>query len=330
MKHKNTHNSILFFCIILIITAILSGCGNTTPETGFKMCFDTIISISLYDQHTSDDLLDNTLDLCSEYELIFSRTNPDSELYRLNQSIHSNEQNIPVSDMLFDCIKSGYEYTILSDNALNIALGNVISLWNFRDQQKNIPDYELIKQALSHSDISDLILNDDGTISCNDTELSLDLGALAKGYIGNELREYLIDNGCKNAIISLAGNVICIGDNNNAGYEIGIQKPFGKQGELITSVNVKDTCVVTSGTYERCFEKDGIIYHHILDSKTGFPVESDLTSVTIICDDSLKADILSTTILSMGKEKGTAYLSSFPDVSAILITKDNELIYVNR
>lgn len=324
MKCWNIKTYILIFMTALVF---LTGCGQKIPQTGYRMCFDTIVSITIYDDKYTD-LLNDLLSECDKYELIFSKTNPNSELYKLNTSISNGCNSIQISPILYDAISIGKHYSY--DNALNIGLGSTISLWDFKSDSKNIPDDSLIKEALLHTDISSISLSDDYTISSTDSKLSIDLGAIAKGYIGNELRKSIISSGCENAIVSLAGNVILIGDNYGKGYEVGIQKPFGKQGELITTVHASNTCVVTSGIYERCFTKNDKLYHHIIDPQTGYPVDNELSSVTIICEDSLKADILSTYVLALGKEKGTKYLSSQKDVSAILITKDNEIFEINR
>ena len=132
----------------------------------------------------------------------------------------------------------------------------------------------------------------------------------------------------KHALINLGGNVLALGTKlDGSDYNIGIQKPFDESGEPITSVKISDQSVVTSGIYQRYFQQDGKLYHHILDPKTGYPCENSLYSVSIITDSSLTADALSTTCFLLGYEKGMELINQLDDTDAIFITNDNEIHY---
>lgn len=157
-------------------------------------------------------------------------------------------------------------------------------------------------------------------------QAGIDLGAIAKGYIADQVKTYLKKQGIKHAIINLGGNVDVIGTKpDGSKYNIGIQKPFDESGEAITSVQLKDQTVVTSGIYERYFKKNGKLYHHILDPRTGYPCENNLYSVSIITDSSTKADALSTTCFLLGYEKGMELIQSMDGVEAIFITDDEKV-----
>ena len=156
----------------------------------------------------------------------------------------------------------------------------------------------------------------------------LDLGAIAKGYIADKLKEYLVENGVEHALINLGGNILIIGDKpDGSKYNIGIQKPFDQTGQPITSVKVSDTSLVTTGIYERCFEKDDTLYHHILDPATGYPCQNNLYSVTIVTKSSVMADALSTTCFLLGLKDGMELINSLEGVEALFITDDYELHY---
>jgi thiamine biosynthesis lipoprotein len=157
--------------------------------------------------------------------------------------------------------------------------------------------------------------------------MGIDLGAIAKGYIADKIKEYLISNDVNSALIYLGGNVLCIGEKDTGAFKIGIEKPFDADGNPAAVVSVSDTSIVTSGTYERYFEKDGNFYHHILDKNTGYPIENDLTAVTIITPVSADADALSTTCFSLGLEKGMELLESLDYADGFFITKDEECHY---
>ena len=195
-----------------------------------------------------------------------------------------------------------------------------------------MPEDAAIKEALSHVSYdtirfgagtsSETALPVYNTVTLNDPQAAIDLGFIAKGYIADKLKEYLLSRGVESACISLGGNVITIGEKpDGSPFRIGIQEPFSADGTSIGTIDIQDLSVVTSGIYERCFYEDDILYHHILDTATGYPVENELASVTIICDSSTKADALSTSCLCMGLENGRQYLDR-AKVEYLLITKD--------
>ena len=140
------------------------------------------------------------------------------------------------------------------------------------------------------------------------------------------MKEFLIAEGVENAIIDLGGNILCIGERpDGEAFRVGIQKPFAKRSETIAVAEIRNRSVVSSGIYERCFEKDGILYHHILDPKSGYPYENDLVSVTILSEQSVDGDALSTTCFALGLEKGMELIDTLEDVQAVFITEDGEL-----
>jgi thiamine biosynthesis lipoprotein len=157
--------------------------------------------------------------------------------------------------------------------------------------------------------------------------MAIDLGAIAKGYAADEAVAVLRANGVESAFVNLGGNVYVIGAKpDNSPWRIGIRDPFAQEANSFVGViSATDTSVVTSGTYERYFVKDGVTYHHILDPKTGYPAESDLASVTIISPESIVADAVSTSTFLIGKEAGKALIESLPNVEAVLVDKDRNV-----
>ena len=159
-------------------------------------------------------------------------------------------------------------------------------------------------------------------------DMGLDLGAVAKGYIADRIKDFLVEKGIKSGIINLGGNVLCIGGRTDGTpFKIGIQKPFADRSETLCTVDISDKSVVSSGIYERCFELDGQFYHHILDPSTGYPYDNGLVSVTIISDKSVDGDGLSTTCFALGLEKGLELINSLENVEAIFITENYQIHY---
>ena len=194
-----------------------------------------------------------------------------------------------------------------------------------------------IKEALKHVGDDKLSYDDNSlTVTLLDPLARVDLGAVAKGYIADRMKEYLLDNGINNGIIALGGNLLLLGakptkssgESMSSPYNIGIQKPFAKGGaNVITSIKVSNTSVVTSGNYQRYFTKDDKLYHHIIDLTTGYPADSRLNSVTVICPSSVDADMLSTICFLLGEEKGVELIESLKDTGAIFVSEKNEVLY---
>jgi len=310
--------------VLFIIILLLCGCSITKKEplsrTGFH--FDTIITITLYDSK-DDKILNTCFDYCKEFENLVSRTVKSSDISMVN---HANGQPVEVSDTTIELLKKGIKFGELTDGAFDITIAPLSELWDFKNNPGNIPSESEIIEALSHVNYKNIVI-EGNTVTLTDPEAAIDLGGIAKGYMADQLKEYLLNEGVTSAIINLGGNVLTIGAKpNGTSFNIGIQKPFDEQNETITSVQVKDSSVVTSGSYERYFEVNNTIYHHILNTDTGYPCDNELLSVTILSEESVDGDALSTTCFALGLEKGRKLIESLEDMDAIFVTDDYEII----
>ncbi|MBO4987387.1 MAG: FAD:protein FMN transferase [Lachnospiraceae bacterium] len=302
--------------------------SQNEPITVTDYKLNTYVTVTIYDS-TDTALLDECIALCDKYEMIFSRTNPESELYKLNHGMlkQSADGYYTVSDELYEVISVGKKYSELSDDAFCIAMEPLTSIWNFTDGMNMVPDNAHIDTVLPFLKSEDVHLRAPNEVAFVNKGMGIDLGAIAKGYIADKMKEYLISKGVNSALIYLGGNVLCIGEKETGAFKIGIEKPFDVDGDPAAVVSISDTSVVTSGTYERYFKKDGEFYHHILDKNTGYPIENGLTAVTIISSSSTDADALSTTCFSLGLEKGMELLESLDDADGFFITDDREYHY---
>jgi len=320
---------ILTCFLFLMSTASCASKDIKTPISKTEFYFDTIVSVQIYDKK-QDYLLDECMNLCEKYENIFSKTAPESELYQLNaRKLPKNpDGSFTISPELYEVIKQGLAYTEKSDGSFSITLGKVTALWDFSGSTTpTLPEKRKIKDAISHTDSKNITLEDNNRIFIYDDALILDLGGIAKGYIADRLKEYLISEGVNSAIIDLGGNLLCIGQKGNHPFHIGIQRPFADRSETIATMQIQNKSVVSSGIYERFFESEGQLYHHIINPQTGYPYENDLIAVTIVADTSIQADALSTLTFSLGYEKGLEFIESQPDADAVFIKTDGSIHY---
>ena len=289
--------------------------------TAANFFFDTVISLRITADENGQELLNHCMDMCRNYEHIFSRTDESSELYAVN---HRDTDTVEVSDELAYLIGVGLEYYEISEKKFDITVAPLSDLWDFKSPDASIPDAEDIAKEAAKVDASKVHL-DGNTLSFDSRDTMIDLGALVKGYAADEMAAYLKSEGVSSGLINLGGNVLTIGSKPDGSmWRIGIRKPFDSDA-IIDTVEVSDQTVVSSGVYERYFEQDGVIYHHILDPDTGYPIENGIWGDSIICSSSLQGDALSTTCLALGVEKASELIESLDGVEAVFINDRLEL-----
>ena len=346
----------LILCTALVCPMLLfTGCQNAAdtdtaagkePISISSIKLNTAVQVTIYDSQDKS-LLDDCLALCDKYELIFSRTDEESELYKLNHRISdsavSNQttetQPTPyqingttntwhISEDLAALLSEGLSITKESDGAFDIAIAPLTSLWDFTAEDPKVPDDADIQNALPQCS-SDGVTIDGQDITLPSDDIQFDVGAIAKGYIADRLKDFLVKKGVNSAIINLGGNVLCIGSKpDGTPFKVGIQKPFADRNETEAIMDITGKSVVSSGIYERCFKQDEKLYHHILNPKTGYPYDNGLISVTIISDQSVDGDALSTTCFALGLDEGLKFAEK-KGVQAVFITEDYELHYTD-
>ena len=315
----------LCLLLALALAAVLLGCSGQTakqPDRVSKttLALNTAVTVTLFGTEDSS-LIDDCFELCRKYELVFSRTDEHSELYRLNAS-----GSMEVSPELLDVIQTALSYCELSGGAFDITLGRISDEYAFTSDEHHVPTEAELRELMLSTGWEKIEL-DGSRVTLHDGAV-IDLGAIAKGYIADRLAEYLVENGQESAIIDLGGNIRCVGTKPDGSlFTVGIQYPFGEVKKSIASVKVDDLSVVTSGIYERSFEQDGILYHHILDPKTGRPCDNGLLAVSIISQKSVDGDALSTTCFVLGLDKGLELIESLDGIEAVFVTDDYALHY---
>ena len=337
----NFHRRIFQTGIVLLVFLLLlffsfeqqkkqsSGTDETAKapisDTAFKL--NTVVTVTLYDS-TDENLLAEAIDLCDKYENLFSRTRPTSELYQLNHGLLPQEDGFfCISPEMTELLTAALSYCEKSGGAFDITIGPVSALWDFTSEEKVVPSDAEISAALPLVDYRKVIVKEN-RVRFLQEGMQLDLGAIAKGYIADKIKEFLLEHGVTSAVINLGGNVLCVGEKPDGdAFEIGIQKPFAKRSETVSTIQVRDKSIVSSGIYERSFEKGGKFYHHLLNPKTGYPYDNSLVSVTILSEKSVDGDGLSTACFSLGLEEGMRFIEDLPDTEAVFITEDYKLHY---
>ena len=293
------------------------------PVSGQDYLFNTVVSISLYDG-SDRKLVSRCFEMGREYEKRFSKTIEGSEVWNLNHR-KPEESVFTISNDLSAMIGLALRMSEKTDGAYDITVEALSTLWNFSGGEERVPEEEAIRQAAAKAGWEKLSL-DGNTLVFHDPDVTIDLGSIAKGYIADRMKDYLVSEGVKSAIINLGGNILCIGSRpDGEPFRIGLQTPFEDHNTAFADLFIDGKSVVSSGIYERYFKKGGILYHHILDPKTGWPYENDLVAVTIVSDRSVDGDALSTACFSLGLEKGLALADSLDGVYAYFVTSEGEM-----
>lgn len=319
---------IAFFCLIL------SGCGNRGEKYEIiGNALDSQIKITIYSDNISDkdanEILENAMNLCVEYENLFSRTTDTTPIYLLNENKVLDVASLERGNEIKEVINKSFEFSELSDGLFDITIAPVVDLWgsfgNHVNTEHHVPAEEDLTNALKSVSYENIII--DGDIISLENNSKIDLGGIAKGYIADKIKEYLLSSNINSGLIYLGGNILTIGvKDDGEPFKLGLVRPFDSNNSYIGIIDVKDKSVVTSGIYERYFEKDGTIYHHILNPKTGMPENNGISAVTVISDKSVDGDGLTTTFFLMGIEKALEIANNMDGIDVLFILENDEIV----
>ena len=305
--------------LILSLMILCSGCGAEKElpklsEVGFYL--DTVIILTAY---TDDDqVLKDAMEECSRYEKLLSATIEGSDVWRIN---HADGQPVEVSDDTMEVLRCAVRIAELSGGAFDVTIAPVSSIWDFTSGEAVLPDAEKIARAAKLVDYTKLEL--EGNTVRLPAGMMIDPGGIAKGYIADSVKAWLMDKGVRHAILSFGGNVVGIGTKpDGSDWKVGIQDIDKATGEYMLVSRNNGGSTVTSGIYERGFDLDGVRYHHLLSTETGWPVQNELASVTIFSDSSMLGDALSTTAFVLGTEEGIRLIESLEGIEALFIARD--------
>lgn len=311
----------LLLCFLLLLSA--AGCSQE-EELPSKSNFllDTLVTITLYDD-SDPAVLELAFDEIARLEDLLSVEKEGSDLDRLAKA--AGKEWVEIAPETEEVLRQAKEYYTLSQGHFDVTAGPLIDLWGIHNGEGHYPTQEELTAVLPLISSDDLLV-EDGRAYLAREGMKANLGAIAKGYIADKVKELMVEQGVERAVLDLGRNVLLIGEKSeDAGFLIGVQDPSQEQGSYLATLQVSGKSIVTSGTYERYFTYEGKEYHHILDPFTGFPADNGLTSVTILSDSSVQGDALSTTCLLLGLEDGLALVESLDGVEALFITQDGTM-----
>ncbi len=314
MRSYRVAAALLGLVLALSMAACSSAEASKQSAVGFYL--DTVVMLTAYVDDAQ--VLNDALEECGRYEKLLSRTIEGSDVWRLN---HAGGRPVTVSSDTLEILDCARRVSALSGGAFDATIAPVSTLWDFTSGAAVLPDADALAEAAARVDYTRVeIAGDEVTLP---EDMMLDLGGIAKGYIADAIKGYLVGRGVESAVLSFGGNVVCIGlKPGGKPWKVGIQdidKPTGEY--MLVSKNFGGS-TVTSGIYERGFDLDGVRYHHILDPVTGWPVQNELASVTIFSDSSMWGDALATAAFALGTGEGTALIEGIEGVEAVFIARD--------
>lgn len=312
---------------------ICAGCSMVgerhEPYTARDFMLDTDIMITIEDKQAAKVCAD-VFQRITEIEKKMTLFSDNSEIAMINAQ--SGIKAVEVSADTHYVLARAVAISELTRGSFDPTIGPLVQLWDFGSNQARVPGATDIQEVLKLVDYRSLQLtgHNQHKVFASRPGQVVDLGGIAKGYAGDEAKKVLLEHGVEQGIINLGGNVMAVGSKKDGHpWRVGIQNPLAPRGTYLGIVNVIDKAVVTSGGYERYFNKDGRIYHHIIDPDTGYPADNGLLSVTVVASRGIDADALSTGVYVLGLTNGLKLINEMDEVEAIFITNDHK-VYITQ
>jgi thiamine biosynthesis lipoprotein len=314
--------------LVFAVTPVLAFSAGTPPkETRTDLLLGTTVGVTIYGR-VNDGVFDQVFERVAEIEAKMSTSEDDyddTELLRVNAS--AGIAPVEVSPDTFFVIEQALSIGEMTGGAFDVSVYPVVKLWGIGTEGAQVPAQADIAAATALVDYRKVEADPENrTIYLPEPGMGIDVGGIAKGYAADEAARILREAGVEHGLLDFGGNILTIGTKpDGSAWRIGIQVPDQSRGEYLGIASVVNLAVVTSGTYERFFVEDGVRYHHIIDTATGYPVRNGLESVTIITEESITADALSTSVFALGLEDGYRFVLEHEGVEALFVTSDKQL-----
>lgn len=324
LYQRNFIRTVTVFLLAGLI--VLTGCGRTGLYERTELMMGTVIKISVADRIKPgsgvDRVIEKVFSRMREVDELMSVYNTNSELSRINRL--SPGQMIGVSDGLLEVVRKSIEISNISSGAFDITTGPLVELWGFGkdDTAKEAPSSEQIEAILPMVNYRSIIVDEKHKkIGLKKARMMIDLSSIAKGYAVDKAIEVLREEGIENAIVDAGGDLYCLGKGlRRAPWVIGIKDPR-RPGQVVASFKLTNRACATSGDYENFFITEGRRFSHLIDPRTGRPVQNGLLSVTVLAPTCLEADGLATAIFVLGKKEGLELINNLDKTEAIIISQ---------
>lgn len=292
-------------------------------QTGFAM--GTLVEITVYGNRAAKAALNSGFERIGDIERLVSTTISDSDIALLNSA--SIASWVQVHADTAHLIASALGFARATHGGFDPTIGRLVDLWGIGTEGAGVPSEDAIARVLSDVGYQNLLLNEKQLQVMRVSDLHVDLGAIAKGYACDEVVEVLRSAGVDSGIVDLGGNIRVFGTKpTGQDWRVGIQDPDAPRGDYVCTVDISTGAVATSGDYERYFERDGIVYHHILDPATGYPASTGVRSVSVIAPTGMQADALSTGLFVLGIDELFDLVSESKGVEVIVVNSDDHVI----
>ncbi len=333
--------TLILMVLTTVLLFVLSACSTEKEETNFQeslvtsdytekqkdlFAMDTYMTFKAYGTN-ADQALNDTVALISDLEDMLSVTNADSAISKVNAG---NGTSTEIPDTVVELVKEAQKISSQTEGAFDISIYPVLKAWGFTTEDYQVPTTEELNILLQYVDYRQIVLNTENNTITLPKNMQIDLGGIAKGYAGQKAVESLKAQGIESALLNMGGNIQTVGSKpDGSDWTVAIQDPE-RTGQYIGYVRISDKAVVTSGGYERYFEdKDGHLWWHIMNPKTGYSAKSGLLSVSVIGDDGMLCDVLSTALFVMGLDKASTYWKTYGGFEAVFVTENSE-IYITE
>lgn len=295
-----------------------------TSQESFQL--GTYITLSIYaDAEVPTEVFDKLFNLIDYYEYMISKSIVGTELNQINEN--AGIAPVKVNDELLEIVRQGIKFAGYSDGLFDISIGPLVELWGIGTDFANIPNEADIKEKMALIDYKKIVIDEnEKTIYLPEKNMLLDLGAIAKGYIADRVKDLILEEGYSSAIINLGGNVLTVGTKPNSDtWSIGVRDPESDAGSTMGILKLEDNSIVSSGIYERFFIDGDKRYHHLINPKVGYPEQNDMMSVSIISELSVDGDALSTTVFLLGLEAGFELVEELENIEAVFVMADRSV-----
>mgnify|MGYP004555453889 FL=1 len=272
-----------------------------------------------------EDIAEKATFIMRDYEEKLSFFKENSEISKVNRNAAKGFTKVSLDT--FEILKNSTYYSKLTNGIFDITIAPLVEEWEINSNNPKVLSEKKVKELKTLVDYEDVILNENNlSVMLLRENQKIDLGGIAKGYIADKIIEFYKENNINSAIINIGGNIKVLGKKDHDSlWSVGIYEPKKHSEKCICSIEVEDKSVVTSGAYERAFIYKDELYCHILNPKTGYPIKSDLKSITVVSSESIDGDALSTPLFIMGKDKAYEFMKKH-NISGVMITNNDEII----